>query len=125
MTEINSRTDIEFLVNEFYQKIKNDALLHPVFDQFIGNDWDTHLDKMYQFWETVLFDTIGYKGSPVRKHMELNNNLPLTEKMFQRWIELWDTTVDLHFKGERAQEAKKRAQYMAMLMNYKMNNTAQ
>lgn len=122
MTAIKNRTDIEFLVNEFYKSVRKDALLFPVFDEVIGKNWDPHLNKMYQFWETILFDTVGYKGSPVRKHLELDDNTPLHSDLFDRWITLWETTVDHHFTGDRAQEAKKRAQYMAMLMNYKIQH---
>lgn len=122
MRTIDSREQVEFLVDKFYNEVRQDDLLNPVFEKIIGDRWDHHLDKMYQFWETILFDTIGYKGSPVRKHLELDDTTPLHQDLFNRWILLWEKTVDKHFTGDRALEAKKRAQYMAMLMNYKIQH---
>jgi hemoglobin len=122
MRTIDNREHIELLVDEFYKQVRRDELLNPVFEKIIGDQWDHHLNKMYQFWETILFDTVGYKGSPVRKHMKLDDTTPLSEDLFNRWTFLWEKTVDKHFTGDRAGEAKKRAQYMALLMNYKIQH---
>jgi hemoglobin len=40
---------IERLVHSFYAKIREDALLAPVFDARI-RDWDLHLQRMCAFW---------------------------------------------------------------------------
>ena len=82
--------------------------------------WDRHMPVMYQFWETVLFGKGGYKGNPVLKHVELNQKAPMTEQHFERWILLWESTIDEHFEGEIAEEAKKKAITMKLLMLYKI-----
>lgn len=122
MQTIDTREHIEFLVDDFYRQVREDDLLHPVFEKVVGDQWDEHLSKMYQFWETILFDVIGYKGSPVRKHLEIDDTTPLHKALFDRWIYLWEKTVDENFTGDRAQEAKNRAKYMALLMNYKIEH---
>ena len=78
---------------------------------------------MYQFWETVLLGKGGYKGNPVLKHVELNQKERLTEPHFERWIHLWENTVDEHFQGEIALEAKKKATTMKLLMMYKIEQS--
>lgn len=46
--------DVKKLVNHFYDKVRKDALLSPIFTQRIGDQWPQHLEKMYKFWQTVL-----------------------------------------------------------------------
>src|SRR5690606_8724137 len=43
--------DLTLLVNAFYDKIRKDDLLAPVFNTII-KDWEPHLEKMVQFWST-------------------------------------------------------------------------
>ena len=119
MAEINTREDIQKLVNAFYARVKEDDLLAPVFNEVVGVDWATHLPRMYQFWETVLFHTAGYKGNPVLKHVQVAAKTPLQEIQFDRWVALWCDTVDGLFEGPRATAAKERAQVMAKIMFHK------
>ncbi len=44
--DIESREDIELLVNQFYNKVNQDTLLAPVFSHV---DWPNHLPIMYNF----------------------------------------------------------------------------
>lgn len=67
--DIYSLEDIKFLVDKFYQKVKENELLGPVFTTVIQNRWPQHLEKMYRFWETVLLEKQTYKGGPSR-HMQ-------------------------------------------------------
>jgi len=118
MKDIDSIEDIQTFVNGFYDKVKNDELLAPVFAIRIeANGWDVHLERMYDFWNTVLFFDGTYKGNPFSKHI----GLPITENHFSRWIVLFHQTIDSHFSGERAEEVKLRASKMGMMFSSKMN----
>jgi hemoglobin len=108
--------DIELLVNNFYTKVRADELLGPVFNGVIQDRWPEHLQKMYTFWQTVLLKEHTYYGSPFPPHA----GLPIQKAHFDRWIELFCATVDEHFDGERAAEAKWRAQKMAEMFQMKM-----
>ena len=57
-----------------------------------------------------------YKGNPLVKHLKL----PIEQKHFNRWLELFRETVTENFKGEKAEEAKMRAQSIADIFQYKM-----
>ena len=46
--------DVKNLVDTFYSKVREDALLGPIFDERIQNRWPAHLAKMYTFWQTIL-----------------------------------------------------------------------
>lgn len=103
--------DITLLVNAFYDKIRKDDLLAPVFNTII-KDWEPHLEKMVQFWSTLLLYTRTYKGDPLPSHLPLK-----VEKVhFDRWLFLFDETIDELFIGEIAANAKKRAFSIARIM---------
>jgi hemoglobin len=112
-SDIKTRSDVKRLVDCFYNKVKTDALLAPVFAHV---DWLHHLPVMYNFWSSVLFGDMTYSGNPLPKHM----NLPVQKQHFIRWLELFSETVDENFEGFNANEAKNRANTVAQLFQYKM-----
>ncbi|MGB5206041.1 group III truncated hemoglobin [Eudoraea sp.] len=119
MGDIENRKDIEHLVNEFYTKVLKDDKIGFFFNEIAHIDWEKHFPIMYDFWETILFDTMKYKGNPMTKHIVLSKKEPMTSEHFERWLLLWNQTVNENFKGDRASEAIKRAKMIADLMKYK------
>jgi len=109
MKDIENIEDIRLFVNEFYDKVQPDPLIGPIFMEVIPGDWQPHLDKMYGFWNAVLFGVAGYRGNPFSKHAPLK----IERKHFERWIALFNETIDAHFEGPMAEDAKKRAVLMA------------
>lgn len=102
MKQIETRKDVEFLVNSFYDKVVKDAVLAPFFKHL---NFDKHLPKMVDFWEFVLLDKAGYTTDVTEKHAHMR----LRQEHFDRWLELFNETVDAHFEGEKAELAKQRA----------------
>lgn len=102
MKEITSKEDVEQLVNAFYTKVLDDDLLSPFFKQM---NFALHLPKMIHFWSFVLLDEAGYTTDVTAKHL----HMPLTQAHFDRWLSLFNSTVDDLFVGEKAQLAKQRA----------------
>ncbi len=123
MDDINSRKDIEHLVNEFYAKVLKDDKIGFFFNKIADIDWEKHFPIMYDFWETILFDTMEYKGNPMTKHIVLSKKEPMTSEHFERWLMLWNETVNEHFMGNRATEAIKRAEMIAELMKFKISSS--
>lgn len=109
MVEIKTLADIKLLVDRFYAKVQVDEILGPIFNGVIQDRWPEHLKKMYTFWQTVLLKEHTYYGSPFPPHARL----PVQKQHFDRWLELFNVTVDEHFHGEKATEAKWRAGKMA------------
>ncbi len=107
--DISGIEDIRLLVNAFYDKVKQDALLGPIFSGVIKDNWPVHLEKMYRFWQTILLEEHTYYGSPFLPHA----NLPVEKEHFDQWLSLFFTTVDEYFAGEKAEEAKFRSRKMA------------
>lgn len=108
--------DVKLLVDRFYEKIRVDELLGPIFNERIQNRWTEHLEKMYRFWQTVLLAEYTYFGSPFPQHAQL----PVGHEHFLNWMKLFVPTVDQLFTGEKATEAKWRAEKMAEMFEIKI-----
>lgn len=114
--QISSPGDICLLVDNFYSKVGVDEMIGPVFNAVIAHRWPEHLKRMYSFWQTVLLDVKDYTGNPFPPHAMLE----ITSRHFSRWLELWNETVDEHFDGTLASEAKWRAARMSELFQSKI-----
>ncbi len=110
--------DIKLLVDSFYDKVKADKLLGPVFNERIKDRWPEHLEKMYRFWQTILLGDHTYYGSPFPPHAQL----PVSHEHFVKWMELFTATADDLFAGEKAAEAKWRAAKMAEMFEIKIEH---
>lgn len=112
-SDISSRQDIETLVRRFYEQAIPDPIIGKFFTEVAHLDLDSHLPKIANFWEQMLFQHPVYSGSPMHAHLLLNSKEPMLPEHFERWLALWETTVDRLFAGEKAQMAKARAQMVA------------
>jgi hemoglobin len=115
--DIVSLDDIKLMVNNFYSKIRVDDMLGPIFNGVINDQWPVHLEKMYKFWQTVLLNDHTYYGSPFPPHAKL----PVSSEHFERWKLLFYKTIDDLFEGEKANEAKWRAEKMAEMFQHKIS----
>jgi hemoglobin len=91
--EIVARTGItesmiECLVRQFYAKVREDALLAPIFAARIS-DWEPHLQRMCAFWSSVALMSGHYHGTPMAKHLPL----PIDASHFDRWLALFEQTA--------------------------------
>ena len=114
--DITSEAAIRLLVDGFYAKVVEDALLGPVFNGFAHVDWPRHLPVMYDFWSSLLLGTTRYHGRPFPKHLPL----PIGAAHFQRWLALFQATVDELFAGPKAEEAKLRGQAIAQVFEARL-----
>lgn len=76
---------IDRLVRRFYDAIRRDALLAPIFEQRI-QDWEPHLERMCAFWSSVALMSGLYHGSPMARHLPL----PIDAVHFDRWLVLFE-----------------------------------
>jgi hemoglobin len=79
---------IERLVRAFYDRVRDDALIGPVFAARI-TDWEPHLQQMFAFWSSVALMSGRYHGQPMRKHLPL----PVDGRHFDRWLALFEATA--------------------------------
>lgn len=121
LKEIQNRDDIVFLIDEFYKRVVKDELIGYFFTEIVVLQWETHIPVMIDFWESMIFGSMKYKGNPMVKHIELNRKEPMLPKHFERWLSLWVTTVNEFFCGVHADEAIKRARLIAEIMQNKLH----
>ena len=76
------------LVDRFYDKVRVDPLLGPVFNPLV-EDWDAHKVLMTSFWATVALRSGHYRGNPLARHQPL----PIGAQHFRRWLVLWHETA--------------------------------
>jgi hemoglobin len=115
--DILTRLDIEILIQCFYDKVLEDDLLSPIFNEKIQIQWEKHLPLMCDFWENTLFFTGAYKGNPMHLHKHLNRVHSLDESHFTRWLTIFNATVDKNFKGSNASIAKRKAKKLARILS--------
>ena len=114
--DITGLDDIKLLVDTFYDKVRSDHFLAPVFNDKIQDRWPQHLEKMYSFWQTVLLGEHTYYSSPFPPHA----NLPVDHAHFVQWLTLFTQTIGDLFSGEKADEALWRANKMAQMFEMKI-----
>jgi len=117
MKDIEDRKDLSKLIHRFYRFIRTDDLLGPIFNGQIQEDhWPAHLEKLTDFWETILFRSMNFKGNPSFAHRTVDENFNHTigKHHFEKWISLWHHTIDLLFFGPVANTAKQASENMAI-----------
>lgn len=115
-SDIATLQDIKILVDTFYERVRANDLLGPIFNNLLKDRWPAHLEKMYRFWQTVLLEQHTYSGSPFLPHAKL----PVDQQHFTVWLSLWHQTVNDFFEGTKAEEAKWRGEKMAEMFLYKI-----
>ena len=114
--EIENLEDIKLLVNGFYDSVRKDELLSPIFNKIIVEKWPEHLEKMYRFWQSILLEEYTYSGNPFLAHA----NLGISEIHFKRWLSLFYETLDSSFEGEIAEKAKLQGEQMSKIFSAKI-----
>ena len=117
--DIEDRKDIDELMRAFYADAMRDDVIGYIFTDVARLDLDHHLPIIGDFWETMLFQTGAYVKhgrNPLQVHGALSEREPLTLEHFTRWLEIFTSTIDSLFEGERADFLKLRANAIANRM---------
>ncbi|MCB0597720.1 MAG: putative DNA binding domain-containing protein [Lewinellaceae bacterium] len=120
--DIQDRQDIEQLIRAFYSKLTQDEVVSHFFTEVVAIDWEAHFPIMFDFWESVLFHRPTYRRNAMQVHVNLHAKAPLHPEHFERWLSLFEETVDGYFSGEIAHNAKTRARSIATMMQVKLAN---
>jgi hemoglobin len=102
---------IHDLVHGFYGKIRTDPALGPIFNRVIRDDqWPPHLQKMCDFWSSVMLMSGRFKGAPMPAHIRIPEIRPTH---FARWLHLFRQTADELCPPEAAVAFVARAEMIA------------
>lgn len=121
LKDIAGRADIIVLVETFYTRAFADDLIGPIFTEVVHMDLARHMPIMADFWQTVLFKAGLYRRNALSVHFDIHLKEPLTAGHFNRWLELWTSSVDGLFTGEKAELAKVQAHHIAGSMHRRVN----
>ncbi|WP_419796589.1 MAG: group III truncated hemoglobin [Terasakiella sp.] len=82
---------ISTLVHKFYDVIRDDTALGPIFNERI-TQWDHHLQTMCDFWSSITLKTRRFQGRPMLKHQLIADRT--RPDNFARWLELFKQAVE-------------------------------
>ena len=91
--------NIRELVYAFYDRVRADKLIGPVFEQKLAGRWDEHLPKMCTFWGSLVLGAKQYRGNVQQAHMPLEG---LEPRHFSRWLYLFLDTVESRYEPAAA-----------------------
>ncbi|MBP9865490.1 MAG: group III truncated hemoglobin [Candidatus Omnitrophica bacterium] len=105
-----SEEEIKNLVHTFYNRVREDFELAPIFNEVIQDKWSVHLEKMCDFWSSSMLMTDRYRGNPMLKHMQVESIQP---EHFKRWLILFRKTTNELFTEAVAEQFNNRADRIA------------
>jgi hemoglobin len=112
--DLCSEAEIVQLVHGFYDAVRRDEVLGPVFDRHVSH-WDAHLPTMVDFWSSALRGTARFRGSPMARHAALPG---LSIALFQRWLRLFRQTTAALPNAAMAEKANDLAERIAHSLWY-------
>lgn len=83
-----TEADIARLVDRFYDKVRVDPVLGPIFNPAV-EDWDEHKATLVRFWSSVALKSASYRGNPMAMHRPH----PIRAEHFEHWLALWRETA--------------------------------
>lgn len=116
-----TEAEIAALIPRFYDRVRADALIGPVFAGAIDN-WPPHLEKLMAFWSSVMLTSGRYKCNPMAAHMK--HLATITPPMFDRWLALWaQVTTEMlpaALAGELQAKAERIAQSLKLALYFRL-----
>ncbi|QGZ61592.1 group III truncated hemoglobin [Paraburkholderia acidisoli] len=94
-----TEANIRELVYAFYDRVRADADLGPLFDSLLAGRWDEHLPKMCRFWSSIVLGAKSYRGNVQQAHDPVPGVEP---RHFSRWLYLFLDTVEARFEPAAA-----------------------
>lgn len=114
-TDLPAEADLAQVIPAFYARVRADPLIGPLFNATI-DDWPHHLERLIEFWSSVMLSTGRYKGNPMRVHMQ--HRAALTPAMFDRWLQLWAETTAAMLPAAAAAAMREKAAMIAQSLQY-------
>jgi hemoglobin len=121
--DLDSRADIHDLVVGFYREIVFDDVLAPVFTEVAEVDWSAHIPRLIDYWCRVLLGHPGYDGAILTAHRHVHDLEPFRPEHFEVWYRLWVDSIDSHWSGPIADEAKAHAARIASVLAHQLTGS--
>jgi hemoglobin len=115
--DLDDAGEVAELVTRFYRQIAQDDRFHQYFDVLARIDWDAHTRDLTEFWMGVLLtERDRDPGAVLDAHRWLHEASAFDAELFDRWLEIFDTTLDEGWSGPATERARRRAHGYAWAM---------
>ena len=111
--DLSSASQIEHFVDRFYARLLHDPQLAPIFLEVAQIDLNTHLPLIKSYWCKLLLGDRTYRRHTMNIHRELHGKQPLQAADFQRWLAMFNATLDDGFFGQQTERARRVAAAIA------------
>ncbi|MCC5951472.1 MAG: group III truncated hemoglobin [Acidimicrobiia bacterium] len=123
--DLDDRDEIAEFVRRFYRDIAQDTRFHHYFDTLAHVDWHAHTAELTDFWSGVLIGGPHESADEViEAHRWLHDAEPFDEALFDRWLEIFDTTLDGGWHGPNTEIARRRGHGLAWAMAKRLTGQA-
>ena len=122
MSDITTQENLYLLVDEFYKKLLADNRINYIFTDIVKIRIEEHLPILVTFWSQMILGTGGYTNNLTDIHLNVNKLEHLTPEIFEIWLHHFYTTVDENFTGKNADEIKKQASNLSIILQIKIKN---
>jgi len=85
-----TEASIQQMVDRFYARVREDAVLSPIFESRLAGKWDEHMPRMYAFWTKILLGSGDFQSNVFGKHMALAG---IEREHFVHWLTLFKLTA--------------------------------
>ncbi len=120
VTQRIKREDVMPVLSRFYAQVRRDPDLGPVPDDVL-EDWAEHLQRLEDFWSSLMLASGRYKGNPVAMHVIHAHRIQ--PHMFSRWLGLWQVTTNDMVPPDVAREMQIKATRIADRLNRTINGS--
>ncbi|MFE3654133.1 group III truncated hemoglobin [Streptomyces sp. NPDC059152] len=103
------------LVAEFCACASEDEVLAPVFAH-MGTPLIRHVEAVTDFWCRKLLGELLPSSDLLKVHQSVHTSHPIDDCHVERWLALWQDSVDATFVGPAADRAKALAVHIAHSM---------
>lgn len=88
-----TEAQIDALVAEFYDRVRRDPEIGPIFLRAIGKDgevWRHHEAKIASFWRNAMGMDRSFSGNPMLKHLA---NSEIQPEHFPIWLKIFEDSA--------------------------------
>ena len=96
-----NRDSITELVTRFYDDVRFDRILGPLFEAALGGRWTSHLQRIVEFWSTVTLGSRSFTGNVFARHIAVPG---VTPPHFEHWMRLWIVQTEALFDRATARQ---------------------
>lgn len=122
--DLDNGAAVDAFVDAFYARMLRDPRLAPIFFAVAKIDLSIHLPRIKGYWRKMLLgDRSAYDGHMMARHRSLDARRRLVAEDYERWLSLFEQTLDSGFAGPGAERARELGRRIAGNMRRNLSVT--